>query len=112
MPEGYQNVPVPLEIADEVRLFVESVQKHAGAESGFQKDDIELIESEEQQFDAGIITLPVLYISSAVLTSISKAWIEKYVTPVIMERLHAPSQQFKDWLGEVIGVKQKKARRR
>jgi hypothetical protein len=112
MPEGYQSVPVPPEIADEVRLFVERVQEHAGAESGFQKEDIALIEPEERQFDASILATPVLYISATVLASISKTWIETYVTPVIIERLHPPSEKFKKWLAGVVGVKPKKVRRR
>jgi hypothetical protein len=107
MAEDFKSIPVPPPIQAEVRILVEKLQEHAGDDFGFANDDIELLAPPQgKNFDVATSLVTVaLLVPSTLLTSVSKAWLEKYVTPVIMERLHPPSEQFKQWLRHVFKVK-------
>jgi hypothetical protein len=105
MAEEFKSVEVPKEIEAEVRIFVEKAQEHAAQTHAFEKADVDLVESEVKKFDGSTAIQPILYVSGIVFSSITKAWVDKYVTPVILEKLHRSSQKFEAWLQQTLKLK-------
>ena len=105
MTSDFESVPIPKEFEAEVRIFVEEVQEHATRSREFAKDDVAVIEPEVRQFDAGTAIQPILYVSAIVFSSITKAWVDKYITPVILKKLHRPSHKFEAWLEQTLKLK-------
>ncbi len=105
MAEDFHSIAVPPEIEPEVRILVKEVQKAAGDGAGFGTEDITLIKPDARQFGGADIPPAILYASGAALAWVTKGWLDKYVLPVILERLQGPSQRFQQWLRQVLGAR-------
>ena len=106
MEGQFRSVNVPLEFEREVAILVEKLHEAAGDKSGFDKGDIELFRPQTEYLDgAAVIGTPVLSMTIVVATWITKAWFDKYVLPVIMERLKQSGENFEKWFRQTLGVK-------
>lgn len=106
MEGGFYNIQVPPEFEREAEILVEALRR-AGAEHGdFDKDDAALLRPDARYIDAGIVIPAVLSVASAVAAWITKPWFDKYVAPVILEKLERPGKAFEAWLRKKLGVKQ------
>ena len=105
MANDFKSVTVPKDIEAEVRIFVEEAQQQARQTGAFRKEDVALIEPETRQFDSGTAIQVILYLSGIAFSTITKAWVEKYVTPVILKKLHRPSEKFETWLQQALKLK-------
>ncbi len=105
MEGEFRNVNVPLEFEKEVSILVEKLQEAAGDESGFDKEDVELLRPDAKHLDPGTVITPVLSMAGVVAAWITKAWFKEYVLPTIMERLKRPSKKFEKWFQQTLGVR-------
>jgi hypothetical protein len=106
MAEEFDSILVPEDIEPEVRILVEQLQEHTAERHGYDKSDIVLVKPDVEYFDTAAVAMSAaLFIPTTVVASISKAWIDKYVTPVVIKRLNHSSQKFQKWLEQVLKVK-------
>ena len=105
MEGKFRNISVPLEFEKEVIILVEKLQEAASDKSGFEKGDVELLRPGAKHLGPGEVIMPVLSMTSVVATWITKAWFEKYVLPIIMERLKKSGKKFKKWFRQAMRVK-------
>lgn len=105
MERSLKNINVPLEFEDQVSILVEKLHEMAGDQSGFEVGDVELLRPDAEYFEPGTLVTPVLSMTTVVAAWITKAWFDKYVLPVIMERLKRPSEDFEKWFRQTLGVK-------
>jgi hypothetical protein len=86
VPEEFHKIAVPKDIEGEVAIFVEQVKK-AAAESGeFAQDDIKLITPESAGFVGPDLDAAIVYVALPVGIWITKAWLDKWVIPIILEK--------------------------
>jgi hypothetical protein len=105
MEGKFRNINVPPEFEKEVSIFVEKLHEAAGDKNGFEKEDVELLCPDAKHLGPGEVIVPVLSMTGVVVTWISKAWFDKYVLPVIMERLKTSGTEFEKWFRKTLGVK-------
>jgi hypothetical protein len=102
--EEWRTFQVPEAIEPEVNILVEQLKLAAGQDGPFEAVDVALTKSQVKEFDGGPLVETALFVASTpVVTWITKAWLEKYVLPVILERVRKPSEQFQEWLKRVLG---------
>lgn len=104
MAEDFHSFQVPLEFEAEVKILVEELQSAADDVAGFNREEIQLIKSENRRLDVGSIVLPTLVVSANVAAWIAKGYFDKNVLPIILDRIEKQKQskQFLKWLREAL----------
>jgi hypothetical protein len=107
--QDWQRLRVPDPIEPEVKILVEELQRQAGRDAPFAQQDVALIKSKTRQFDGGPLLETALFVASAqVFSWITKAWFEKHVLPIVLERVREPSEQFQEWFRQLLRVRDRR----